>query len=96
MCAPDQNLYYAEQLAQTPMLSFPSIAGPYKVGATTFSLPLRSRSVIGSAKLRHGKDGLRPALPLEEVVFTAFYPAAPENSSYKQTSKGIDWLCKYV
>jgi platelet-activating factor acetylhydrolase len=79
------------------MLSFPSIAGPYKVGATTFLLPLRSLSVIGSAKLRHGEDGLKPALPLEEVVFTAFYPAdTPESNGSKQTSKGIDWLSKYV
>jgi platelet-activating factor acetylhydrolase len=81
------------------MLSFPSIAGPYKVGATTFLLPLRSPSVIGSAKLRHAKDGLMPALPLEEVVFTAFYPADTTESSTsgsKRMSKGIDWLSKYV
>jgi platelet-activating factor acetylhydrolase len=75
------------------MLSFPTITGPYKVGATTFSLPLRSPSIIGSAKLRHGKEGLRPALALEEVVFTAFYPAdTSESNGSENLSKGIDWL----
>ena len=80
-----------------PMLSLPDFAGPYKVGATTFSLPLQSPSVIGSAKLRHGKEGLRPALSLEEVAFTAFYPADISGSTgLKTSSMGLDWLIRCV
>jgi platelet-activating factor acetylhydrolase len=74
------------------MLSFPDIVGPYKVGATTFSLPLRSSSVIGSAKVRHSKEGLKPALSLEEVAFTAFYPADLAGGTYSK--HGLDWLIR--
>jgi platelet-activating factor acetylhydrolase len=77
------------------MLSFPDIPGPYMVGATTFSLPLQSSSLIGSAKL-NDKDGLRPALMLEEVAFTAFYPAdLSGNTGPKQANKGIHWFMRY-
>lgn len=67
----------------------PYISGAYPVGATTFSLVLSSPEVIGKAKLRDGS----PALSLEEVVFTAFYPAdlsTPPNA--KKPRKGIRWL----
>jgi platelet-activating factor acetylhydrolase len=77
------------------MLSFPKIVGPFKVGATTFTLPLRSSSVIGSAKLPHDKEGLRPALALEEVAFTAFYPADTSGTGSKQSRNGLDWLIRY-
>ena len=93
-----KKVCHAVPFVQTPMLSFPDIVGPYEVGATTFALPLRSPSVIGSAKLRHGtEEGLRPALKLEEVAFTAFYPAdTSENTGFQKSSKGIDWLVRSV
>ena len=79
------------------MLSLPDIASPYKVGATTFSLPLRSPSVIGSAKLRDGMKELKPALLLEEIVFTAFYPADTSGRTVShKLNKGLDWLVRSV
>jgi platelet-activating factor acetylhydrolase len=80
------------------MLSLPNITGHYEVGATTFALPLRSPEVIGSAKLRvPGTDELRPALLLEEVAFTAFYPAETSGSdSFSKLRRGVDWLVRYV
>jgi platelet-activating factor acetylhydrolase len=80
------------------MLSLPNIAGRYEVGATTFALQLRSASVIGSAKLREqGTEELKPALTLEEVAFTAFYPAETSGKDgVRDLRKGIDWLGRPV
>lgn len=58
-----------------------------QVGATTFAAPVRQALTIGSAKLR-GSDS--PALKLEEIVFTAFYPAQVTRNQ----RKGLDWLIR--
>lgn len=80
------------------MLSLPNIPGRYEVGASTFALPLRSPTIIGSAKLRvPGADGLRPALPLEEVAFTAYYPAETSGRDGSNSlRRGVNWLLRYV
>ncbi|KAF7967934.1 hypothetical protein HWV62_32517 [Athelia sp. TMB] len=66
------------------MPSLPPIHGAYLVGATDFTVPLHSTTYIGSAKF---KDGT-PALALEEVAFTAFYPAAAPT----HTDRPLNWL----
>ncbi|KAK0473074.1 platelet-activating factor acetylhydrolase, isoform II-domain-containing protein [Armillaria novae-zelandiae] len=61
--------------------------GPYPVGATTFVTPVRPSRIYGSARLPNGQ----PALVLDEVAFTVYYPANMADKSW--TSRiGIDWL----
>lgn len=77
------------------MLSLPEFHGRFPVGATTFKLPV-STKVLGTAKIhRHGHSdsgpSVKPALQLDEVVFTAYYPAQVEGSNMK---KGLDWLLR--
>jgi platelet-activating factor acetylhydrolase len=60
--------------------------GKYPVGATTFILPVNYQE-IGHAKL-HSANSLKPALSLEEVAFTVYYPAHVGN----KTRYGLDWL----
>jgi hypothetical protein len=79
------------------MLSLPEFHGRFPVGATTFKLPV-STKVLGTAKIhRHGHSdsgpSVKPALQLDEVVFTAYYPAQVEGSNMK---KGLDWLLRSV
>ncbi|KAK0206350.1 platelet-activating factor acetylhydrolase, isoform II-domain-containing protein [Desarmillaria ectypa] len=59
----------------------------YSVGATTFVTPVRPSRIYGSARLPNGQ----PALVLDEVVFTAYYPANRADKSWK-SRRGIDWL----
>jgi hypothetical protein len=69
--------------------------GPYDVGATTFTLPVRPTEVIGKAAVRTETGQTMPALRLEEVSFTAYYPASPT----KEQSRGptwLNWLPRYV
>lgn len=77
------------------MLFLPKSNGRFPVGATTFKLPV-STKVLGTVKIsRHGhNDGgptVEPALQLDEVVFTAYYPADINGSNIK---KGLDWLLR--
>lgn len=76
------------------MLSLSDIPGRFLVGATTFVTPVRSPRVIGSLKLRNKtSNALQPALYLEEVAYTAYYPAAV---SPKTAKKGLDWLIRWA
>lgn len=77
------------------MLFLPESHGRFPVGTTTFKLPV-STKVLGTAKIHsdgHSDDGpsVKPALQLDEVVFTAYYPADVKGSNIK---KGLDWLLR--
>ncbi|KAH6915134.1 platelet-activating factor acetylhydrolase, isoform II-domain-containing protein [Coprinopsis sp. MPI-PUGE-AT-0042] len=79
------------------MLFLPSIQGRFPVGITTFVAPVKSPRPIGNVKLRKPHK-TRPshhnsALYLEEVAFTAYYPA---DTSSKPTKQGVDWLIRPV
>ncbi|KAH9173299.1 platelet-activating factor acetylhydrolase [Lactarius sanguifluus] len=58
-----------------PILENPT--GPYAVGAVTFTLPVRPTRVIGGAAVRTETGEVVPALRLEEVSFTVYYPVSP-------------------
>src|SRR5712675_1382396 len=68
--------------------------GSYSVGATTFTLPVRPTEVIGTAGLRTKTGQIASALRLEEVCFTAYYPASP--ATVKSRSQWLNWLPRYV
>lgn len=68
--------------------------GPYDVGATTFALPVRPTQVIGEAAVRTPTGQITPALRLEEISFTAYYPASP--TTEKSSRPWLDWLPRYV
>ncbi|PFH51356.1 hypothetical protein AMATHDRAFT_175231 [Amanita thiersii Skay4041] len=74
------------------MLSLPVVQGRFAVGATTFVTPVRPSRVFGSAKRRRNSlsssHGLEDALRMDEVAFTAYYPADISSSS----EKGVNWL----
>ncbi|EPQ52569.1 hypothetical protein GLOTRDRAFT_79681 [Gloeophyllum trabeum ATCC 11539] len=97
------------------MPHLPEPKGPYAVGATTFLRPIRPSLALGTSKVKKPKHSNEPAhdelehtLQLEEVAFTAFYPAdldgnghSHQRSSwfgrgYKGPSKGVDWVIKPV
>ncbi|KAF9268144.1 hypothetical protein L218DRAFT_892916 [Marasmius fiardii PR-910] len=59
----------------------------YPVGATTFRAPLIAATRIGSVKLKGSED---KGLPLEEVAFTAYYPAQVDSNS----RRGLDWITR--
>lgn len=86
-------------LAASFMLFLPESHGRFPVGATTFKLPV-STKVLGTAKIHrhdHGDGGpsVKPALQLDEVVFTAYHPADVKGSNIK---KGLEVLvrCKHL
>ncbi|KAK0224629.1 platelet-activating factor acetylhydrolase, isoform II-domain-containing protein [Armillaria nabsnona] len=68
-------------------LYLPDCHNPYSVGATTFVTPVRPSRIYGSARLPNGQ----PALVLDEVAFTAYYPADMADKSWT-LGLGIDWL----
>jgi platelet-activating factor acetylhydrolase len=78
------------------MLTLPEVSGKYPVGATTFAIPITTKDeasrTIGRAKLRPSSGGQpdAPALKLEEVAFTAYYPA--DTSSGRKLQKGVHWV----
>ncbi|KAF8631576.1 hypothetical protein AX15_002327 [Amanita polypyramis BW_CC] len=75
------------------MLSLPPIQGRYAVSTTTFVTPVRPTRVFGSAMHRVNAspvDQLEPALRMEEVGFTAYYPADTSLAS----QRGLDWLLR--
>ncbi|KAG5648914.1 hypothetical protein DXG03_000263 [Asterophora parasitica] len=74
------------------MLFLPELPGRFPVGATTFITPVRSPRTVGSFKLRSQSDAPQSALYLEEVAFTAYYPANISNT----TRKGLNWLIRPV
>ncbi|KAF9569098.1 hypothetical protein CPC08DRAFT_732375 [Agrocybe pediades] len=67
----------------------PNPVGRFQVGVTTFTTPVRPAKVIGSAKFR--KDN-KAALCLQEVAFTAYYPADVDSKS----KKGAPWFIRPV
>ncbi|KAG2369618.1 platelet-activating factor acetylhydrolase, isoform II-domain-containing protein [Suillus spraguei] len=77
------------------MLFLPESHRRFPVGATTFKFPV-STKVLGTAKIyghghRDGGPSVKPALQLDEVVFTAYYPADIKGNNIK---KGLDWLLR--
>lgn len=70
----------------------PRPGGRFPVGATTFKLAVPPCS-LSSAKVRPASSELKQCLVLEEVAFTAYYPA---DVSPKNTPKGFSWLLRYV
>ncbi|TFK43726.1 platelet-activating factor acetylhydrolase, isoform II-domain-containing protein [Crucibulum laeve] len=74
------------------MLFLPSVQGRFPVGVTTFATPVRPSRPIGSLKLRAPTHAsAQPALRLEEVAFTAYYPA---DTSSTHLIKGLDWFLR--
>ncbi|KAK0429642.1 platelet-activating factor acetylhydrolase, isoform II-domain-containing protein [Armillaria borealis] len=65
----------------------PDCHDPYSVGATTFVTPVRPSRIYSSARLPNGQ----PALVLDEVAFTAYYPADMADKPWT-LRLGIDWL----
>lgn len=80
------------------MFSLPEVHGRYPVGATTFAIPVTAQDdasrVVGRAKLKPSSGGQpdTPALKLEEVAFTAYYPADMQVVAHK----GVHWLPRCV
>jgi hypothetical protein len=69
--------------------------GPYAVGATTFSLPVKPTRVFGTATVRSQTGGLAPALQLEEVCFTVYYPVS-RTVAESGSKKWFNWFPRYV
>lgn len=68
----------------------PESSGQFRVGATTFVTPVRPPRSVGSAKILNSTSNVRePALQLEEVAFTAYYPA-----DVGERKKGLDWVIR--
>ena len=80
------------------VFTLPYVVGQYAVGVTTFAIPISAVDdtvrVIGNAKLK-ASAGLAgtPALSLEEVSFTAYYPADTDENSSTST---IRWFPEYA
>ena len=78
------------------MFTLPEVHGKYPVGATTFAIPIQAQDdasrVVGRAKLKpsSGCQPDTPALRLEEVAFTAYYPA--DVHAVKHAQKGVHWV----
>ncbi|KAH7931206.1 hypothetical protein BV22DRAFT_998558 [Leucogyrophana mollusca] len=77
------------------MFSLPDIGGRFAVGATTFRVPVTQSRSFGNAQVRsYDTDSeTKPALSLEEVAFTAYYPAQVDCG---KTKKGLLWLIRPV
>ncbi|KAH9021162.1 platelet-activating factor acetylhydrolase, isoform II-domain-containing protein [Lactarius pseudohatsudake] len=75
-----------------PILENPT--GPYAVGAVTFTLPVRPTRVIGGATVRTETGKIVPALRLEEVSFTAYYPVSPTTTESRWN--WLDWFPRYM
>ena len=77
-------------------LFLPATQGRFPVGVTTFTTPVQPPRAVGSVKLkdpRHTRqDCLEHALLLEEVVFTAYYPAEIDALS----KNGLPWFIRYL
>jgi hypothetical protein len=75
-----------------PILGSPT--GPYAVGSATFVLPVRPSLVIGGAAVRTETGQTVPALRLEEVSFTAYYPVSPTIT--KSRWKWLNWFPRCI
>lgn len=80
------------------VLTLPKVPGPYAVGVTTFAVAVPAQTdedrIIGTAKLKgHAGTAGAPALKLEEVAFTAYYPADVSSGSAGQR---VGWIPKCV
>ncbi|EIN10831.1 hypothetical protein PUNSTDRAFT_112632 [Punctularia strigosozonata HHB-11173 SS5] len=92
------------------MLGLPEIVGPYPVGATTFVVQAKRPLVIGSSRVRGSTSAIpsalgeiQPALKLEEIAFTAFYPAQTDEGRHgwlgwlaSKPKRGLDWLIRPI
>lgn len=65
------------------------------MGVTTFVTPVQPPQTIGSVKIRLGKEEPKPALLLEEVAYTAYYPADISSDTTK-ARKGVDWFIRPI
>ncbi|KAH9931764.1 platelet-activating factor acetylhydrolase, isoform II-domain-containing protein [Amylocystis lapponica] len=82
------------------MFYLPDVPGRYPVGATTFASSLHAARTIGLSRLSSTPH--KPALTLEETVFTAYYPAdtgdvesSPGSAAKKaEPTKGMNWLVR--
>ncbi|PSR74969.1 hypothetical protein PHLCEN_2v9383 [Hermanssonia centrifuga] len=80
------------------MFTLPDVPGPYAVGATTFAVPVSvaddSSRTIGDARLKasSGSSPYAHALRLEEVAFTAFYPADIHSEGAKNAKHKMAWI----
>jgi platelet-activating factor acetylhydrolase len=78
------------------MLILENPGGPYAVGAATFVLPVRPTCIIGSAAVRTETGKTVPALRLEEVSFTAYYPVSPTTDTTKSRWNWLNWFPRYM
>lgn len=86
------------------MFTLPDVVGSYPVGATTFAIPVavndEAARVTGQARLKSSSGGTlnTPALKLEEVAFTAYYPADPHYASNpsRKLPKRMHWIARLV
>ena len=69
-------------------------AGPYAVGVATFVLPIRPTCVIGGTVVRTETGQTAPALRLEEVSFTAYYPVSPTVAKLRWN--WLEWFPRYL
>ena len=76
--------------------TLPSFPGTYPVGTAAFAVPIAvgddAARVVGSAKL---KGTSTPALKLEEVCFTAFYPADVAVKD-RAATPAVSWMPRCV
>ena len=67
------------------------------MGVTTLVTPVQRPRPIGNAKVKramgNGGEGLEPALFLEEVAYTVYYPADVSSKGAKE-KKGVDWFVR--
>ncbi|KAF8663408.1 hypothetical protein AX16_000980 [Volvariella volvacea WC 439] len=73
------------------------IHGQYPVGASTFVTPAKPSRVIGSVRRAPDDTSVppwEPALKLEEIAFTAYYPA--DITTTPKPIKGLNWLLRIV
>lgn len=87
------------------MFTLPETHGPYPVGCTTFAVPISGAdgagNVIGDTKLKaslgaNEGDSGKPALKLEEVAFTAFYPADISATRPGNGTETLQWVPRCV
>jgi platelet-activating factor acetylhydrolase len=72
-------------------LYLPHVPGRFPVGMTTFVTPISPSQLVGTAKLKNTRTGqLDHALTLEEVAFSAYYPADISSNA----SNGVPWLLR--
>ncbi|KIP04546.1 hypothetical protein PHLGIDRAFT_129421 [Phlebiopsis gigantea 11061_1 CR5-6] len=82
------------------MFTLPEAPGKYAVGATTFAVPVIAKDeasrIVGRGTLKSSSGGLpgTAALKLEEIAFTAYYPA--ETKSSVKLHKGVNWVPRPV